>query len=276
MAFGTVRRRPGQLRTRQALLFGDVHPDVRGRGVGRAVLAWQVARGEELLAGETAEVPHMLRVYVEDHLTDRRRLLAAGGFTPARFSATMRRDLADPLPPADLPPGVRLVGLPTTMDDLQDAARRAHNDAFADHWGSEPIEVDDWRRSCVEGPGSRPDLSFLAVDDAGAVVGYLVSGTYPQDWDAQGFSEGWTNLLGVGAARRGQGIARALLARAMRAYAEAGLERAGLAVDVDNPRALDLYTGLGYVQHGRETSWSASPPPADEADRPRPVAQAPR
>lgn len=82
-----------------------------------------------------------------------------------------------------------------------------------------------------------------------------MSGTYPQDWDVQGFTEGWTNLLGVAAARRGQGIAQALLVRAMSAYSAAGLEQAGLAVDVENPRALQLYTGLGYAEHGRETSW---------------------
>lgn len=275
VAFGSVRKRPGQLRTRQALLFGDVHPDVRRRGVGRALLGWQVARGLALLAGETADVPHLLRVYAEDQMTDRRRLLASAGFEPRRFSATMRRDLAgpaaEPVPVADPPADVRVVGLPAVMDELQDAVRRAHNEAFSDHWGSEPIEPDDWRRSCVEGTGARPDLSFAAVDGSGEVVGYLVSGTYPQDWEGQGFSEGWTNLLGVRPSRRGQGLARALLARAMTAYAGAGLEQAGLAVDVDNPRALELYTGLGYVQHGRETSWvrdvAVAPGPEEPVSR---------
>lgn len=230
---------------------------MRGRGVGRALLAWQEARGRELLAGDGADraVPRMLRVYVEDQMVDRQRLVAAAGFRPRRYSATMRRDLAADLPEPALPADVSLVGLPGTMDALQEAARRTHNEAFADHWGSEPIEADDWRRSCVEGPGARPDLSFAAVDGTGEVVGYLVSGTYPQDWQAQGFSEGWTNLLGVARPRRGEGVAQALLVHAMRAYADAGLQRAGLAVDVDNPRALRLYTGLGYAEHGRETSW---------------------
>ncbi len=257
VAFGTARRRPGQLRTRQSLLHGDVHPQARARGVGRALLAWQTARGEELLRGPgtTEDVPRMLRVFCEDHLGDRVRLLRAAGFEPRRYSATMRRDLSLPLAPAVPPPNVRLLALPGVVDDLQDAARRAHNAAFADHWGSEPIEPDDWRRSCVQGPGARPDLSSLALAGDGAVVGYLISGTYPQDWQAQGFSEGWTDLLGVSAAHRRQGIAKALLLRAMSAYREAGLQQAGLAVDVDNPRALRLYAALGYTEHARETSW---------------------
>ncbi|MGJ7441559.1 GNAT family N-acetyltransferase [Aquipuribacter sp. MA13-6] len=249
--------RPGQLRTRQVLLLGGVHPDVRRRGVGRSLLAWQVLRGRQVLADVDAglDVPRLLRTYVEDHVEDRPRLLRSAGFEPRRFSATMDRPVAPPLPDGPLPDDVRLVGLGTAGDELHERTRRAHNDAFAGHWGSEPIEPDDWRRAAVEGPGARPDLSFAVLDGEDRVVGYLISGTYPQDWGPQGFSEGWTNLLGVTPARRGQGLARALLVRAMGAYAAAGLQRAGLSVDVDNPRALELYTGLGYAERGRETSW---------------------
>lgn len=264
LAHGWVLHRPGQLRTRQALLLGQVHPEVRGRGVGRALLGWQAARGEEVLAELDAgvQVPRMLRTYVEDHLQDRARLLAAAGFEPRRFAATMDRVLAEPLPVTPPPDGVRLVGLGAAAPERHEQVRRAHNDAFADHWGSEPIEPDDWRRATVEGPGARPDLSFAALDAEGRAVGYLISGTYPQDWGPQGFSEGWTNLLGVAASHRGQGLARALLVRAMAAYGAAGLQRAGLAVDVDNPRALELYTGLGYTERGRETSWTRDVAPA--------------
>ncbi|WP_380168022.1 GNAT family N-acetyltransferase [Jannaschia sp. R86511] len=259
-----VMLRPGQLRTRQVLLFGGVHPRLRRRGLGRVLLDWQVARAQEVLAGVQAgpDVPRMLRTYVEDHVTDRPRLLRSAGFEPRRFSATMGREVSGPLPEVPLPADVRLVRLDSAGPEAHEQARRAHNEAFADHWGSEPIEPDDWRRAAVEGPGARPDLSFVALDGDGTTVGYLISGTYPQDWQPQGFSEGWTNLLGVAPARRGQGLARALLLRAVAAYAEAGLDRAGLAVDVENPRALELYTGLGYVERGRETSWVRDVPVA--------------
>lgn len=268
LATALVARRPGQVRTRQTTLVGSVHPDVRRRGVGRALLAWQVRRGEDLVRREDVagggtgnDVPWMLRAWVEDHQDDRQRLLRAAGFTPRRFTATMRRDLADPLPPAPLPDGVEVVALGGTaatgraLPPLQDRVRRTHNEAFADHWGSEPIEAEDWARHFVNGPGARPDLSFAVRDASGEVLAYLVSGTYPQDWQAQGFTEGWTSLLGVARAQRRLGLARALLVRAMRAYAAEGLQHAGLAVDVENPRALELYTGLGYVERGRETSW---------------------
>lgn len=256
-AWGAALRRPGQLRTRQAAMVGLVHPEDRGRGVGRAVLACQTERGEQLVRqGDSpgTDVPWLLRAWVDDRMTSRVALLRAAGFTPARFTAVMGRVLDGALPPVELPADVRLVALSDGGAELQERVRLAHNAAFAGHWGSEPIEAEDWQRH-EQLPGARPDLSWAALDADDRVVAYLVSGTYTQDWEPQGYSEGWTDLLGVAEDRRGEGLGRALLCRAMAGYSTEGLDRAGLSVDVENPRALGLYTALGYTERGRETSW---------------------
>ncbi|WP_336923953.1 GNAT family N-acetyltransferase [Aquipuribacter sp. SD81] len=255
-AYAQVIDRPGQVRTRQAFLFGAVAPPHRGQGVGRALLGWQVERGRERLAdGARGDRPVFLRTFAEDHLADRNRLLGAAGFEARRWYTSMRRDLARPLPETDLPAGLRAVTPEAGDTDLLDRVRRTHNDAFAGHWGSEPFEPDDWRRRAVTGHGRRPDLSCAVLAEGGEVVAYQMSGTFPDDWEAQGFTEGWTDLLGVAEAHRGRGLGRWLLLDAMRRYAAEGLQYAGLGVDVDNPRALALYTGLGYEVRGRETSW---------------------
>lgn len=255
-AYAQVVERPGQVRTRQAFLFGAVAPAHRGRGVGGALLGWQVERGRERLAdGVGGDRPVFLRTFAEDHLEDRQRLLRAAGFEARRWYTSMRRDLAQPRPEVALPAGLRAVTPDRDDTDLLDRVRRTHNDAFAGHWGSEPFEPDDWRRRVVTGHGRRPDLSCAVVAGDGEVVAYQMSGTFPDDWEAQGFTEGWTDLLGVAEAHRGRGLGRWLLVDAMRRYAAEGLQYAGLGVDVDNPRALGLYTGLGYEVRGRETSW---------------------
>jgi mycothiol synthase len=254
--YAQVMDRPGQVRTRQAYLFGAVAPEVRGRGVGRALLGWQVARGTERLAEAVGgERPVFLRTFAEDHLEDKNRLLRAAGFEARRWYTSMRRDLSVPLPEVAVPDGLRLVTPAADDTELLDRVRRVHNDAFAGHWGSEPFEPDDWARRVVTGHGRRPDLSHAVLDADGEVVAYQMSGTFPDDWEAQGYTEGWTDLLGVAEAHRGRGLGRLLLGAAMRAYAAEGLQYAGLGVDVDNPRALALYTGLGYEVRGRETSW---------------------
>lgn len=250
-AYAVVEVRPGDQRTVRAFLRGGVHPAWRGRGVGPAVLAWMEGRGRQMLAATGRDVPGRLAVYVDDHQRDQRRLYAAAGFSPIRWYTQMRRDLADPVPEAPAPTGLQVV---PWREDLDDAVRLAHNEAFLDHWGTEPQTRETWQndQSCFA-----PTWSFVALDLSGGtdaapggapvVAGYLLSGRYEQDWPALGYRCGYTDLLGVRPAYRGRGLAVTLLAAAMRAYRADGMEYAALSVDTANPSgAHTLYERLGY------------------------------
>lgn len=243
-AFAIVAVRPGDVRTVRAFLQGGVHPVWRGRGIGRAVLAWLEGRGRQKLAESGKELPARLAVFVDEHARDNRRLYAAAGFSPVRWYTEMRRDLADPLPEVTLE-GVRVE---QWRPELDEAVRLAHNEAFADHWGSEPRTPEDWHH----GPHFVPGWSFVAL--AGdEVVGYTLSGRYEDDFPVVGYSFGYSELLGVRRAWRGRGVAVALLARAMAAFAADGMAYAVLGVDTANPSgAHGLYERLGYrAVHGQ-------------------------
>jgi GNAT superfamily N-acetyltransferase len=249
-AYAFVEVRPGDRRTVRAFLRGGVHPAWRGRGVGPAVLAWMEGRGRQMLAATGKDVPGRLAVYVDEHQRDQRRLYAAAGFSPIRWYTQMRRDLADPVPDAPVPPGLRVV---PWSEDLDDAVRLAHNEAFLDHWGTEPQTPETWRG---HQSAFAPTWSFVALDVSGGggavpgapvVAGYLISGRYEQDWPVLGYTCGYTDLLGVRPAYRGRGLAVALLAAAMRAYRADGMQYAALSVDTANPSgAHALYPRLGY------------------------------
>ena len=242
-AFAIVAVRPGDTRTLRAFLQGGVHPAWRGRGIGRAVLAWLEGRGRQKLAESGKELPARLAVFVDEHARDNRRLYAAAGFSPIRWYTEMRRDLAEPLPEVTLE-GVRIE---PWRPELDEAVRLAHNEAFADHWGSEPRTPEDW----THGPHFVPGWSFVAL--AGdEVVGYTLSGRYEDDFPVAGFPFGYSELLGVRREWRGRGIAVALLARAMAAFKEDGMAYALLGVDTANPSgAHGLYERLGYqAVHG--------------------------
>ena len=221
-------------------LRGGVHPRWRGRGIGRAVLAWMEGRGRQRLADSGVELPARLAVMVAEHSRDHRRLYAAAGFSPIRWYTVMRRDLGSELPDAPVPEQLRLA--PWT-DELDDAVRLAHNEAFMDHWGSQPQSAKAWRQHASH---FAPQWSWLAMHDD-AVVGYLLSSRHPQDWSAIGYTCGFTEMVGVVPAWRGRGVAAALLVKAMTAYREDGMEYACLLVDTANPTgAHELYDRLGY------------------------------
>lgn len=229
----------------RVLLLATVHPAWRSRGIGRAVLRWQDERAREVLAERVpapggGTVRARIGVLVDEHLTDRRRLCVAAGYTPARWFQSLHRRLsADGLPAREAPSGVRIAQL---SDEHVDAVRLAHNEAFADHWETAPYTPGRWaeRMHQVHVP-----WSFVAIAEDGEIAGYLLSGRDPGAWTEGTF--GTTDHLGVRPRYRHRGIGRALLIEAMHAYAADDMQGARLEVDTRNRSgALALYAGLGY------------------------------
>ncbi|GII98009.1 acetyltransferase (GNAT) family protein [Sediminihabitans luteus] len=247
-AWAWVETYPADERTVRASIEGGVHPAVRRQGIGRAVVAWLEARARQALVETGKELPARIAAYVDDDApAAEKAVYERAGFTALRYYSNLRRDLTLPVPTAPLGAGLRLV---PWSDDVDEAARLAHNDAFRDHWGSEPRSPESWAkgRATFAPAWSFTIVDDTIVDDAGPfVAGYLVSGKYEQDWPVQGYTSGYTELLGVRRSHRGRGISVALLEAAMTAYARDGMQYAELDVDTENPSgAHGLYASLGY------------------------------
>ncbi|MFK4639571.1 GNAT family N-acetyltransferase [Paenarthrobacter histidinolovorans] len=253
-AHGRITKNPGG---DKATGMACVDPQWQQRGIGSAVLLWQEEQtrrrfDEDAAAGQTATPPR-LRIQTEEQHEHQAKLLMGHGYGAVRWFNEMHRPLAGQLPDAPLPTGLEL----RTLDSsLFEPVRLAHNDAFRDHWGSEPRDEESWRFT-IEEPTGRHDLSAVVIDGStGAVAGYQLTSHDPQSAAERGFKEGYTELLGVRRAYRGRGIAQALLADAMRRYALAGMDVASLDVDSANPTgALQLYVGMGYAPVNRSMTW---------------------
>lgn len=245
-AFGLVNLNPDSVR---AIGFGGVDPAWRRRGIGTAVYQWQAARARARVRERQGEDP-VLRSYAEADNPSHLALLESTGARVVRYFTEMTRPLDGVLPAAELPEGMEFR---TFSEDISERLRLAHNEAFLDHWGSEPRDRENWRFT-VGHPQFRPDWSFVVTEkSSGDIAAYQLASYDPESPAIFGYSEGYTELLGVLRPWRGKGIAPAMLAEAMRRFAASGMENAGLGVDTENPSgALRIYEQLGYRPVSRQ------------------------
>ena len=247
-AWGRTSFRPGDTPVVTVHLMGGVDPDWRGQGHGRRVLAWAEDRAPAnvaFLRGDQ-DLPAQIGGFVENHLTGRRHLFEAAGFTASRVFSELRLRLGADLPAPDLPDPLELVPYD---DGIIERVRVAHNIAFASHWGFTAYTPETWATNTSDA-AFRPELSAAIVDTstpATPVVGFVLNSEYEHDWVGPDDREGYIEYLGVVPEWRSRGLATTLLNLAASRFTERGHPHAALGVDTDNSTgALRLYESLGY------------------------------
>lgn len=245
--------RPEDVAPRRMRLSGGVHPAFRHRGIGRRMLAWQVewSRGWYVASHRPGHGDLQLVTNIEERQANQSELVEAAGFTGLRWYLDMHcwlSDLDEPLSRLSeyeerlARDGIRVTPFEQT---LSESTRQAHNEAFSEHYGTQPIGRELWAEQMAN-TVARPQWSWVAVDNHDRVVGYSLNVAYTATWEGD-FTEGWTDRLGVRRAWRGKGIARALLLRSLETFRSAGLAGGGLGVDSENGTgAVDLYRSIGY------------------------------
>ena len=142
-------------------IWGTVHPDVRRRGLGTALLGWNLARARVRASREDPLVRVELATFSEDTEVGQRALLAKAGFETVRHFFLMRRQGLDDIPDAPLPDGLEI--RPVTEDQWR-TILAAENEAFRDHWGHREMTESDLHddlqpgrarhRACGSSPGT--------------------------------------------------------------------------------------------------------------------------
>jgi len=240
-AWGRIWHRPSDAREERAYLLGGVDPDHRGKGVGSALLGWQIERATELLRSSVHDLPRYVRAQAYDFEAPALALYRRLGLEPVRYVDELLRPLDAPID-SPAPAGVELA---PWSEARSDEARLVQNDAFADHWGSSPLESAAWEH-LTHSFGMRLDLSFMALED-GRVVGSCRNAVFPGDEQLKGRREGWIFQVGVLRSHRKRGIATALIAASLAGFRAAGLTHSALGVDSENPTgAYGLYERMGF------------------------------
>jgi GNAT superfamily N-acetyltransferase len=227
-------------------VFGRVHPDYEGLGIGTLLLQWAEDRASQAID----RVPDGLRVAMRagafSTFGPALTLLKENGMTPVRHFYTMTIELDQPPPAPVLPPGIAI----RTMRGEEELADIVHamRDTFQDHWGhvDQPFEqqYEEWLHYVRNLDDFDPTLWFLAVD--GEEIAGL-SLCWPRSREDPDM--GWVGTLGVGRFWRRKGLGLALLHHSFGEFYRRGKAKAGLGVDASSlTGALRLYEKAGMKQ----------------------------
>ena len=244
VAYGIDLVHPEDTSPRRVRLVGGIHPAWRDKGIGHALLEWQMAAAKRWDYATRRAHHGPLKVYAvaDSKLTAMRELYESYGLLPETWYLDAHRTFNPDKPPTppEVPDEVALRPYPSVPAV---AVLAAHNEAFLGRLGAKQIGPAEWHESMTR-PGSRPELSWaLTVGDR--VIGYALNCV--EDTSEDEPQEGWTDRLGVIPGWRGRGFSGLLLQASATSFFEAGLPGAGIGVDTDDPIAeMARYRGLGY------------------------------
>ncbi len=252
VAYADVRHRPDSDGTEVFAVVGAVDPSVRRRKLGTALLAFNEARARERALAELGRTDGaLLHSWAGDEQLGAIALLERAGYTVARYFFHMVRQTLDEIPDPPLPAGLEIRPvLPEDHRKIFDADA----EAFHDHWGGFD-ESDAAFEGFFSGPAFRPELWRVAWDgtEVAGVVMVEVMTSYNAEHDARRIE-----VSGVSVRRpwRGRGLARALVADALRGARDAGMTSATLGVDAQNPTgALGVYEAVGFAVDRRSRAY---------------------
>jgi ribosomal protein S18 acetylase RimI-like enzyme len=182
--------------------------------------------------------------------TARGQLLQEAGYALERHILTMLRPDLEDLPDFPLPAGFEV--RPVEPEHHR-AIWDAHLTALRGHWGFTPPKPGDfeaWRAA----PWFQPQLWQVAWHgESGEVAGQVKPYVDPYN-AAFRRKRGYTEFISVGERWRRRGLARALIARALRAQRDAGMGESALGVDSGNAhRASRIYEDCGFREVKRNT-----------------------
>lgn len=229
-----------------------LRPELRGRGIGRAMLGWDEARIREIAASHPDDGrPRWFQASTWDADERALALLRRAGYEPVRRGYEMVRPNLDDIPEAALPDGLEI--RPVGREDIREIWE-ADVEIFRDHWGESDDSEAAWLRF-RDDPRHDPTL-FVVAWEGEELAGLVINVIDPADTARKGSVRGLLDGVGVRRAWRRRGLARALIVHSLRLLRERGATSAFLGVDAENPnRAMTLYEGCGFRTASSETAW---------------------
>lgn len=243
-------------------LWGRVHPDYEGLGIGSYLLDWAEARARQALSRLPAHALFSVRAGCVSTYQPTKALFEARGMKMVRHFYRMVIDLEQPPAPPQFPPHI-VVRTLVERPDLR-AIFQAVEESFSDHWGHVPESEEKvlarWRHMMETDKDFDPALWFLAMDGEEIAGISLCSPRLPEDENL-----GWVGILGVRRPWRRQGLGLALLQYSFVEMYARGKQRVGLGVDAGSlTGATRLYEKAGMAVTRRFDTYDKLIRPGEE------------
>jgi len=228
-------------------IWGRVHPDYSGLGIGSWMLAWAEEHAKRALDKIPVDLRFAPRIGIYNQATESQKLFEDFGYHYIRSSYRMLIELDAPPPSPVWPEGINVRTYNPEKD--AEAVYLADQDAFRDHFGfvEEPIEagLDRFIHLMTEYEGFDPSLWYIAWD-GDEIAGLCLC--RPHSWDDP--DVGYVSVLGVRRRWRKRGLGLAFLHHAFGEFYRRGKRKVGLGVDAENlTGALRLYEKAGMHVH---------------------------
>ena len=219
---------------RSISVYGQVHPDYRGRGIGSYIVAWAERWMRDRIDHAPADTPVTVQQLISSRNEPARRLLEGAGYAPVRTTLTMGIDLTNQPAPPDWPEGVSRDPFVPDRDERE--VYEAVEETFEDVWGR---NRNSFQRFLTNRPNRRAEADIWVIarvndEIVGISLGKVVGET------------GWIDNVGVRRRWRRRGIGLALLHETFGAYHRRGVRDVRLKVDATSlTGATRLYERAG-------------------------------
>ena len=230
---------------RRYMFFGRLLPRWRRKGIGQAMLHWTEGRLREIAAGHPPEVEKYFLSLAEQGESDLAAMLEKNGYQPVRYGFEMVRPDLENIPDFPLPDGFEVRPV---LPEHHRAIWEADTEAFRDHWGFVEPSEGDYQAWLIDTTTFQPELWQIAWDVAtNQVAGQVRTYIDHEQNKLYHRKRGWTEFISVRRPYRRRGLARALIARSLRAQKQAGMTESALGVDSDNlSGATKVYEDCGF------------------------------
>jgi len=224
--------------------FAHLLPAWRGTGIRLAMVRHLKQRLRQITVVHPTDRERYFVNWAGQYETDWINLLQSEGHKIVRYGFDMVRPNLDNIPNCPVPDGIEIRrGSLSEWRKIWEGAR----EAFRDHWG-----MSEWSEESFiaesKYPTFNPDLwqiAWAGNEVAGGVLNFI-DARENEEFDRQ---RGYTETIFVRRPWRGQGVAKALIARSFQVLKEAGMAEAALGVDAENlSGALHLYRKMGFKE----------------------------